>query len=99
VGPFYYDSTKLYNNHPAVDGIDKEELSDKEQEISRLKDVARKSYDKNTVRSAIDKLTMYGKDGIKPITDIIEAPVVDESMKEYGLNAIKRIRIFTPFNP
>jgi hypothetical protein len=82
-----------------MSGIDEEKLSDKEQEISRLKDVARKSYDENTVRSAIDKLTMYGKDGINPITDIIEAPVVDESMKEYGLNAIKRIRIFTPFNP
>ena len=74
-------------------------MSDKEQEIDRLKDVGKKSYDENTVKSAIDKLAMYGKDGIKPITDIIEAPVVDESVKQYGLNAIKRIRIFTPFNP
>ena len=74
-------------------------MSDKEQEINRLKDVGKKSYDENTVKSAIDKLAMYGKDGIKPITDIIEAPVVDESVKQYGLNAIKRIRIFTPFNP
>lgn len=91
--------TIWYNNHPVVSGIDEKKLSEKEQEISRLKDVARKSNDENTVRSAIDKLTLYGKDGIKPITDIIGAPVVDESMKQYGLNAIKRIRIFTPFNP
>ena len=82
-----------------MSGIDEEKLSDKEQEISRLKDVARKSYDENTVRSAIDKLTMYGKDGINPITDIIEGPAVHQSIKQYGLNAIKRIRIFTPFNP
>ena len=74
-------------------------LSDKEQEISRLKDVGRKSNDENTVRSAIDRLTVYGKEGIKPITDIIEDPTVHQSIKQYGLNAIKRIRIFTPFNP
>jgi hypothetical protein len=74
-------------------------LSDKEQEISRLKDVGRKSNDENTVRSAFDRLTVYGKEGIKPITDIIEDPTVHQSIKQCGLNAIKRIRIFTPFNP
>jgi hypothetical protein len=74
-------------------------LSEKEQEISRLKDVGRKSNDENKVRGAIDRLTVYGKEGIEPITDIIDDPAVHESIKQYGLNAIKRIRIFTPFNP
>ena len=76
-----------------------ETLSEKEQEISRLKLVAMKSYDENTVRSAIDALAVYGKEGIKPINDIIEEPSVSESMKKYGLNAIQRIKIFDPFKP
>jgi len=76
-----------------------ETLSDKEQEISRLKLVAMKSYDENTVRRAIDALAVYGKEGLKPINDIIETPNVSETMKQYGLNAIQRIKIFDPFKP
>jgi hypothetical protein len=74
-------------------------LSEKEQEISRLKDVGRKSNDQSKVKGAIDSLTVYGKEGIIPISEIIEDPTVHESIKQYGLNAIKRIRIFTPFKP
>jgi hypothetical protein len=74
-------------------------LSDKEQEIIRLKHVAMKSYDENTVRRAIDTLAMYGKDAINPLNDIIETPSMSESMKNYGLNAIQRIKIFNPFKP
>lgn len=74
-------------------------LSEKEQEISRLKDVGRKSNDQSKAKGAIDRLTVYGKEGIIPITEIIEDPAVHESIKQYGLNAIKRIRIFTPFKP
>jgi hypothetical protein len=88
---YYYDSNMPCN-------ID-ETLSDKEQEISRLKLVAMKSYDENTVRRAIDALALYGKEGIKPINDIIEEPSLSESMKQYGLNAIQRIKIFDPFKP
>ena len=58
-----------------------------------------KSYDDNTVRGAIEALTMYGKEAINPINDIIEAPSMSESMKKYGLNAIQRIKIFNPFKP
>ena len=74
-------------------------MSEKEQEISRLKDVGRKSNDQSTAKGAIDSLTAYGKEGIIPITEIIEDPAVHESIRQYGLNAIKRIRIFTPFRP
>ena len=74
-------------------------MSDKEQEIIRLKHVAMKSYDENTVRRAIDALTMYGKEAINPINEIIETPSMSESMKKYGLNAIQRIKIFNPFKP
>lgn len=74
-------------------------MSDKEQEIIRLKHVAMKSYDENTVRRAIDALTMYGKEAINPINEIIKTPGMSESMKKYGLNAIQRIKIFNPFRP
>lgn len=88
---YYYDSNMPCN-------ID-ETLSEKEQEISRLKLVAMKSYDENTVRRAIESLALYGKEGIKALNDIIEEPSVSESMKQYGLNAIQRIKIFDPFKP
>ena len=74
-------------------------MSEKGEEISRLKDVGRKSNDQSKVKGSIDSLTVYGKEGIIPITEIIEDPAVDESIKQYGLNAIKRIRIFIPFKP
>ena len=72
-------------------------MSEKEKwhEIERLKNIALDSKDPDVKRKTIDTLVVYGKDGVAPITDIIEKG--DDAIKQYGLQAIKSIRTIHHF--
>ena len=65
-------------------------MSEKEKEIERLKNIALDSKDPEVKRKTIDTFVVYGKDGVAPITDIIEKS--DDATKQYGLQAIRSIR-------
>ncbi len=65
-----------------------------DQERLRVKKMALDSKNSVTRISAINLLALYGNEGIKDITEIIELPDSDELVKQHGLNAITWFRIY-----
>lgn len=67
-------------------------MSYKELEIIRLKGVAMRSTDPKVKKNTIDAFAEYGRDGIKPILDIIASPDTDDTVKQHGLAVIRNLR-------
>ena len=62
------------------------------EEIKKLKEVGRGEPDPNLKKKAIDTLAAYGNsEAIKAIVEIVDMTRFLE-VKEYGLEAIKRIK-------
>jgi hypothetical protein len=57
-----------------------------------LKGVAMRSTDPKVKKNTIDTFAKYGRDGIKPILDIIVSPDTDDTVKQHGLAVIRNLR-------
>ncbi len=51
-----------------------------------------RSTDPKVKKNTIDTFAKYGRDGIKPILDIIVSPDTDDTVKQHGLAVIRNLR-------
>ena len=61
------------------------------EEIKKLENVGVMTVDVNVKKKTIDTLEVYGKSAIEAIAEIANM-TRDSEVKEYGLDAIKRIK-------
>lgn len=66
-------------------------LSERDNEINRIKRIATFSLDNEVKLKTIDRLETYGEDGISSIAEIIETTTYPD-VRSRGLEVIKRIR-------
>jgi len=63
--------------------------------LSRLKKDAIENKEPVVIKTIIDTIAAFGKDGIEPISEIISHSK-DESVKLHGINVIRRIQMINP---
>lgn len=63
---------------------------ERKEEIERIKEQGLPPQKKEIQMEAIDTLAAYGKDGINPIMDIVNATAWDE-VKSHGFQKIREI--------
>ncbi len=51
-----------------------------------------RSTDPKVKKKTIDAFAEYGRDGIKPILDIIASPDTGDTVKQHGLAVIRNLR-------
>jgi hypothetical protein len=66
-------------------------LSDKQEQIDKIKYSALGALDQKVRMSAIDALAAYGDDGITPIVDIVNGSISNE-VKQHGMDKIVEIK-------
>lgn len=62
---------------------------DDQKQMEKLKDRAIYETDPRLIRSAIDALASYGKESVNFLQEVVDSPVVDNSLKVYALDKIK----------
>jgi hypothetical protein len=66
-------------------------LSERDNEINRIKRIGTSSLDEKIKLETIDALERFGEDGISSIAEIIETTTYTD-VRSHGLEVIKRIK-------
>ena len=63
--------------------------------LSRLKKDAIENEEPVVIKTIIDTIAAFGRDGIEPISEILSHSK-NESVKLHGINVIRRIQMINP---
>ncbi|HEY7571307.1 MAG TPA: hypothetical protein VH796_08060 [Nitrososphaeraceae archaeon] len=63
--------------------------------LSRLKKDAIENKEPVVIKTIIDTIAAFGRDGIEPISEILSHSK-NESVKLHGINVIRRIQMINP---